>query len=58
MNTLGNFLWFIFGGLFSGILWMLAGLIWCITIIGIPFGKQFFKLAQLSLMPFGAQIVR
>ena len=58
MNTLGNFLWFIFGGLFSGILWLLAGLIWCITIIGIPFGKQFFKLAQLSLMPFGAQIVR
>lgn len=58
MNTLGNILWFIFGGLFSGILWMLAGLIWCITIIGIPFGKQFFKLAQLSLMPFGAQIVR
>lgn len=57
MNTLGNILWFIFGGLFSGILWLLAGLIWCITIIGIPFGKQFFKLAQLSLMPFGAQIV-
>ena len=58
MNTLGNILWFIFGGLFSGILWLLAGPIWCITIIGIPFGKQFFKLAQLSLMPFGAQIVR
>ena len=58
MNTLGNILWFIFGGLFSGILWLLDVLIWCITIIGIPFGKQFFKLAQLSLMPFGAQIVR
>ena len=58
MNTLGNILWFIFGGLFRGLLWMLAGLIWCITIIGIPFGKQFFKLAQLSLMPFGAQTVR
>ena len=57
MNTLGNILWFLFGGLFSGILWLLAGLIWCITIIGIPFGKQFFKLAQLSLMPFGAQII-
>ena len=58
MNILGNILWFIFGGLFSGLLWLLAGLIWCITIIGIPFGKQFFKLAQLSLMSFGAQIVR
>ena len=58
MNILGNILWFIFGGLFSGLLWLLAGLIWCITIIGIPFGKQFFKLAQLSLMSFGAQTVR
>ncbi|MDD6703945.1 MAG: YccF domain-containing protein, partial [Clostridiaceae bacterium] len=29
----------------------------CITIIGIPFGKQYFKLAKLSLMPFGAEIV-
>ena len=34
------------------------GLIWCITIVGIPFGKQFFKIAKLSLMPFGAQIVK
>lgn len=58
MNILGNILWFIFGGLFSGLLWLLAGLIWCITLIGIPFGKQFFKLAQLSLMSFGAQTVR
>ena len=47
MNTLGNFLWFIFGGLFSGILWLLAGLIWCITIIGIPIGLQCFKFASL-----------
>ena len=32
-----------------------AGLICCITIIGIPFGKQFFKIAKLSLMPFGGR---
>ena len=32
------------------------GLIFCITIIGIPFGKQFFKIAKLSLMPFGAEV--
>ena len=57
MNTLGNFLWFIFGGLFSGILWMLAGLIWCITIIGIPIGLQCFKFASLEMWPFGKEIV-
>ena len=38
------------GGLLSGLSWVLAGLICCITIIGIPFGKQFFKIAKLSLM--------
>jgi uncharacterized membrane protein YccF (DUF307 family) len=31
-------------------------LLWCITIIGIPFGKQCFKLAKLSLIPFGATV--
>ena len=36
---------------------VLAGLICCITIIGIPFGKQFFKIAKLSLMPFGAEVI-
>ena len=33
------------------------GLLLCVTIIGIPFGKQYFKLAKLSLMPFGAEII-
>ena len=55
MSILGNILWFICGGLLSGLSWVLVGLICCITIIGIPFGKQFFKIAKLSLMPFGAE---
>ena len=58
MSILGNILWFICGGLLSGLSWVLAGLICCITIIGIPFGKQFFKIAKLSLMPFGAEVDR
>ena len=33
------------------------GVLMCITIVGIPFGQQMFKLAKLALMPFGA-IVR
>ena len=36
---------------------LIVGLLWCITIVGIPFGRQFFKLARLSLMPFGASVV-
>ena len=57
MSILGNILCFICGGLLSGLSWVLAGLICCITIIGIPFGKQFFKIAKLSLMPFGAEVI-
>ena len=57
MSILGNILWFICGGLLSGLSWVLAGLICCITIIGIPFGKQFFKIAKLSVMPFGAEVI-
>ena len=57
MSILGNILWFICGGLLSGLSWVLAGLICCITIIGIPFGKQFFKIAKFSLMPFGAEVI-
>ena len=57
MSLIGNMLWFIFGGLFSGLSWILSGIIWCITIVGIPFGLQFFKIAKLALAPFGARIV-
>ena len=35
----------------------LLGLLWCVTVIGIPFGLQCFKLAKLSLAPFGAVVV-
>jgi uncharacterized membrane protein YccF (DUF307 family) len=57
MRTLGNILWFIFGGVLGGLAWIFAGCIWCITIVGIPFGKQFFKMARLSFMPFGASMI-
>lgn len=56
MSTLGNFLWFIFGGVFSGLSWLLAGCIWCLTIVGIPIGKQCFKLASVSFFPFRKEI--
>ncbi|MGN0167383.1 MAG: YccF domain-containing protein [Acetatifactor sp.] len=56
MGCLGNFLWFVFGGFISGISWCLAGCLWCITIIGIPWGKQCFKFAKLSFFPFGKEV--
>ena len=57
MSTIGNILWFLFGGLIGGLAWVLAGCLWCITILGIPIGKQCLKMAKLSLMPFGASVV-
>lgn len=56
MRWIGNVLWFIFGGMFSGLSWLLAGLLWCVTIVGIPIGKQCFKLAKLSFSPFGKEV--
>lgn len=56
MSFLGNLLWFVFGGALSGLSWGLSGVLWCITIIGIPYGKQCFKFATLSFAPFGKEI--
>ncbi len=53
MKTIGNILWFLFSGLWLGIVWFVYGIVWCITIIGIPFGKQCFKLSKLAFWPFG-----
>ena len=57
MRLIGNVLWLIFGGFLSGLGWLLAGCLWCITIIGIPIGRQCFKLASLSFCPFGKEVV-
>ena len=56
MKLLGNILWLILGGLLSALGWVLAGVFWCITILGIPIGMQCFKLASLSLLPFGRKV--
>lgn len=56
MGCLGNVIWLIWGGLFSGLSWCLAGCFWCITVIGIPVGMQCFKLASLSFFPFGKEV--
>lgn len=57
MSCFGNFLWFLFGGLIMGLSWLIVGMLWCITIVGIPVGVQCFKFASLSFCPFGKEIV-
>ena len=57
MSLLGNILWIILGGWLSALGWLIAGLLWCITVVGIPVGVQCFKLASLSLDPFGREVV-
>lgn len=56
MSLLGNLVWIIFGGLFVSFGYVLGGLVLCLTIVGIPFGLQLFKIGVASLAPFGMQI--
>lgn len=57
MRTLLNVLWFIFGGWISGSLWILAGLIFAITIVGLPWVPAAFRMAGFSYFPFGKVVV-
>lgn len=59
MRTLLNVLWFIFGGGFLIALeYFIGAVLLCLTIVGIPFGMQCFKLAGLALWPFGKEVDR
>lgn len=56
MGCLGNIIWFLCCGLWQGLSWSIAGILWSITIIGIPIGRQCFKFAALAFFPFGKEI--
>lgn len=56
MNFLGNVFWLILGGLLVSLGYFIVGLLFCITIIGLPFGCQLFKFALFSLWPFGKEV--
>ena len=53
MKLIGNLIWFLLVGFLSFLSWAVAGFILCITVIGIPFGLQCFKIANLFLWPMG-----
>lgn len=57
MSLLGNILWIIFGGFVSFVVYMVAGLALCITIVGIPFGLAAFRIGFATLAPFGRELV-
>ena len=56
MSLILNIIWFLLGGFIISFAYLLGGVLLCITIIGIPFGLQCFKLAVLGIAPFGVTI--
>ena len=57
LSIIMNIIWILIGGIWISLTHLLFGIVLCITIIGIPFGRQHFKLAGLALSPFGKHIV-
>ena len=57
MRTIGNILWIIFGGLVSAISWCIAGIIMALTIVGLPWARACFTIANFTLFPFGRDAV-
>jgi len=57
VRLLGNLLWFFVAGLWLFFAYVSAGVVQCLTIIGIPFGIQSFKLAIFAAWPFGRAVV-
>ena len=55
-DCLGNCIWITFGGFLSALIWFFIGVLLCLTIIGIPFGRECFKFARLNLAPFGKNL--
>ncbi len=57
MRLLFNLLWFVFGGWISGSLWVLAGIVLAITVVGLPWTPAAFRIARFSYWPFGKTVV-
>ena len=57
MSAIGNFLWFILGGVFMGLGWWLAGVLAFVSIIGIPWGRACFVIGNFTFFPFGKEAI-
>ncbi len=58
LSLLLNIIWIIFGGIEVALSHLALGVVFCCTIIGIPFGMQHFKLMLMALVPFGHEVIR
>jgi uncharacterized membrane protein YccF (DUF307 family) len=56
MKFFGNLIWLIFGGFIAGIIYIIGGVVLCITIIGIPFGIRAIRFGRSVILPFGKEI--
>ena len=57
MSAIGNLIWFVFGGVFMGLGWWLAGVLAMLSIVGIPWTKACFVIGQFAFFPFGKEAV-
>jgi len=57
MRLFGNILWFIFGGWYTSLTWLLGALLFALTIVGLPLTRTALEMAKLSAFPFGKEIV-
>lgn len=57
MKTIGNVLWFVFGGLWMGLGWWLAGIVCALTIVGFPWARACFVIGQFAFLPFGKEAI-
>ena len=57
MRVIGNFLWFVLGGVIMGLAWWLIGLVAYVTIVGIPWGKACLVIGNFSFLPFGKEAI-
>lgn len=56
MKFIGNLLWFILFGLIQGLMCVILGVFFCVTLVGIPLGVAFFRIARLAFFPFGKTV--
>jgi len=57
MRLIGNIIWFILGGWYISLLWLLGAVVFAISIIGLPFTRAAIEMARLSAFPFGMDVV-
>ncbi|HET7502420.1 MAG TPA: YccF domain-containing protein [Kofleriaceae bacterium] len=57
MRTIGNIIWFVFGGLFMGLGWWLAAIIMAISIVGLPWARSCFVIGSFCFLPFGREAI-